>query len=89
MIAYQDLPEALRCKIIEVVSVPDLTTIRPPIKLGLDEVPKLMLQITVLKKPWLAMKFNENIFIILCGLIFLCTSESEINAFQREERGER
>jgi hypothetical protein len=70
----RDFPEAISRKLIEVSVEPDLTKLKPIVIIRQDELVKLLTQIEGMKKPWLAMKYNDAIYIIWNRL--LCVFDS-------------
>ena len=58
--------------LIEVATAPDLKKIRSPVSFTIDEFPEVLSQIQAQKSFWLAMKFDNEIFIVARGLLFCC-----------------
>lgn len=70
MVVCEMLPEFMKRKLIEIVIEPELSKLKPVVNLREDEVIKLLSQIELTKKPWLAMNFKEKIYVIWNGQIF-------------------
>jgi len=67
-------------KLIEIDSTPDLNKHKTVVILKQEEFAKLLTQLEAMKEPWIAMKFNDTIFIVWNELIFLhviCNGEEE------------
>jgi hypothetical protein len=56
-------------KLIEVDTMPDLS--KPIVILKREEFVKLLMNLGVLDESWIAMKFNDNVFVAWRELIFL------------------
>lgn len=57
--------------IIEVDSTPSFANVKPVTILESGEFAKLLTSLERMKEPWLALKFNDLIFIVWKGLVFL------------------
>jgi hypothetical protein len=58
-------------KLIEVDATPDLSKHKPVVILKWEEFEKLLKNLESMKEPWIAMKFNDTIFVVWNELIFL------------------
>ena len=58
-------------KLIEIDSTPDLSKHKTVVILKQEEFVKLLTQLEAMKEPWIAMKFNDTIFVVWNELIFL------------------
>lgn len=67
----RDLIELMNGRLIEVDNTPDLSKTKPIILLRQEELSKLLKQFEINKETWIALKFNETIFIVWKELIFL------------------
>ena len=57
--------------LIEVDSTPDLSKYKPIVILRQDAFAKLLTLLEAMKEPWIAMKFNDTIFVVWKELAFL------------------
>lgn len=67
-------------KLIEVDATPDLSKHKPVVILKQEEFAKLLTNLESMKEPWIAMKFNDTIFVVWNDLIFLhviCDAKDE------------
>jgi len=67
-------------KLVEVDATPDLSKHKPVVILKPEEFAKLLTNLDDMKEPWIAMKFNDTIFVVWNELIFLhvtCNGEEE------------
>ena len=67
-------------KLVEVDATPDLSKHKPVVILKPEEFAKLLTNLDDMKEPWIAMKFNDTIFVVWKELIFLhviCNGEEE------------
>jgi len=58
-------------KLIEVDATPDLSKHKPVVIFKQEEFEKLLTNLESMKEPWIAMKFNDTIFVVWNELIFL------------------
>jgi hypothetical protein len=58
-------------KLIEIDNTPDLSQHKPIVILKREEFVKLLTNLEVLKESWIAMRFNDSIFVVWRELIFL------------------
>ena len=65
-----ELTELLSAKIVEIDTIPDLKKFKPVVLLKHVEVVKLLKQLQEMSEVWLALKYNETIFIIWREFIF-------------------
>ena len=63
-------------KLVEVDTTPDLTKYKPVVILRKEEFAKLLARLETMKQPWIAMKFNDTIFVVWKELIFLHVEHS-------------
>jgi len=67
-------------KLVEIDATPDLSKHKPIVILKQEEFAKLLTNLETMKEPWIAMKFNDTIFVIWNELIFLhviCNGKEE------------
>jgi len=67
-------------KLVEVDATPDLSKHKPVVILKPEEFAKLLTNLDDMKEPWIAMKFNDTIFVVWNELILLhvtCNGEEE------------
>ena len=67
----QDCMELLKRKLVEIDTTPDLSKYKPVVILKQGEFGKLLAQLETMKEAWIAMKFNDTIFVVWKELIFL------------------
>jgi hypothetical protein len=67
----ENVMSLLAKKLVEVDATPDLSKHKPVIVLNPEEFAKLLTNLDDMKEPWIAMKFNDTIFIVWNELIFL------------------
>jgi hypothetical protein len=82
MEAYESGLPLLTKKLIEVDATPDLSKHKPVVILKKEEFAKLLTNLDDMKEPWIAIKFDDTIFVIWNGLIFLhviCSSKEELS----------
>jgi hypothetical protein len=80
MNACEGVMPLLAKKLVEVDATPDLSKHKPVVILKLEEFAKLLTNLETMKEPWIAMKFNDTIFIVWNELIFLhviCNGKDE------------
>ncbi|MGB9693930.1 MAG: hypothetical protein ACPLYF_03715 [Fervidobacterium sp.] len=80
MNACESVMPLLAKKLVEVDATPDLSKHKPVVILKPEEFTKLLTNLDDMKEPWIAMKFNDTIFVIWNELIFLhvtCNGEEE------------
>ena len=80
MNACERVMPLLAKKLVEVDATPDLSKHKPVVILKPEEFAKLLTNLETMKEPWIAMKFNDTIFVIWNELIFLhvvCNGEEE------------
>lgn len=80
MEACQNRLQILGQKLIEIDTTPDLSKYKPVVILKQEEFAKLLTNLETMKEPWIAMKFNDIIFLVWKELIFLyvaCTCKEE------------
>ena len=80
MEACQNRLQILGQKLIEIDTTPDLSKYKPVVILKQEEFAKLLTNLETMKEPWIAMKFNDTIFLVWKELIFLyvaCTCKEE------------
>ena len=61
----------LEKKIVEVDSTPDFSKYKPIVILKREELAKLLMLLEAMKEPWIAMKFNDTIFVMWREIFFL------------------
>jgi hypothetical protein len=71
-----DLIELLNNRLVEVDTTPDLNKTKPVVVLKQEEIAKLLRQFEINRETWIALKFNETIFVIWKELIFLHIREN-------------
>ncbi|MEM3629559.1 MAG: hypothetical protein QXU46_06265 [Candidatus Bathyarchaeia archaeon] len=74
-----DMP-LLAKKLVEVDATPDMSKHKPVVILKQEEFAKLLTNLESMKEPWIAMKFNDTIFVVWNDLIFLhviCNDKDE------------
>ncbi|MGB9756166.1 MAG: hypothetical protein ACPLVJ_00070 [Candidatus Bathyarchaeales archaeon] len=71
MSEHESVTPLLTKKLIEVDATPDLSKHKPVVILKPEEFAKLLTNLDDMKEPWIAMKFNDTIFVIWNELIFL------------------
>ena len=67
----QDCMELLKRKLVEIDTTPDLSRYKPIVMLKQGEFGKLLAQLENMNEAWIAMKFNDTIFVVWNELIFL------------------
>jgi hypothetical protein len=72
-------------KLIEVDATPDLSKHKPVVILKLEEFEKLLTNLESMKEPWIAMKFNDTIFVVWNELIFLHVTCNDKDEPSKEE----
>ncbi|MEM2111808.1 MAG: hypothetical protein QXX08_08020 [Candidatus Bathyarchaeia archaeon] len=80
MTACRSVMPLLSKKLVEVDATPDLSKHKPVVILKPEEFAKLLTNLDDMKEPWIAMKFNDTIFVVWNELIFLhvtCNGEEE------------
>jgi hypothetical protein len=80
MNACESVMPLLSKKLVEVDATPDLSKHKPIVILKSEEFAKLLTNLETMKEPWIAMKFNDTIFVVWNELIFLhviCNGEEE------------
>jgi len=63
--------------LIEVDSTPDLSKYKPIVMLRQDAFTKLLTLLEAMKEPWIAMKFNDTIFVVWKELVFLYATSND------------
>jgi hypothetical protein len=58
-------------KLVEIDATPDLSKHKPIVIFKQEEFAKLLTNLENMKEPWIAMKFNDTIFVVWNELIFL------------------
>jgi len=71
MNACERVMPLLAKKLVEVDATPDLSKHKPVVILKPEEFVKLLTNLETMKEPWIAMKFNDTIFVVWKELIFL------------------
>lgn len=65
-----DLIELLNHRLVEVDTTPDLNKTKPVVILKQEEILKLLRQLEINRETWIALNYNDTIFIIWRDLIF-------------------
>ncbi len=71
--------DLLNNRIIEVDTTPDLLKYKPVVILKEEQLGKLLEQFEIMHETWIALKFNETVFVIWKELIFLFVRKSNEN----------
>jgi len=58
-------------KLVEVDTTPDLDKYKPIVILRVQEFERLVTNLRAMKEPWIAMKFNNSIFLVWREMVFL------------------
>lgn len=58
-------------RLVEVDTTPDLDKYKPIVILKIQEFAKLVKNLHDMKEPWIAMKFNDSIFLVWREMVFL------------------
>jgi len=66
----RDLIDLLNHRLVEIDTTPDLSKFKPVVILKREEVAKLLKQFEIMRETWIALKYNETIFVIWRGLMF-------------------
>lgn len=77
MTTCQNSTDILNQKLIEIDTTPDLRKSKPVVILKKEEIAKLIGQFEMMKETWIALKFNDTIFVIWKELIFLFLKDRE------------
>ncbi|MGD0978035.1 MAG: hypothetical protein ABR962_02720 [Candidatus Bathyarchaeia archaeon] len=73
----QNSIDILNQRLVEIDTTPDLTKSKPVVILKKEEIAKLIGQFEMMKETWIALKFNDTIFVIWKELIFLFLKDHE------------
>jgi hypothetical protein len=66
----QECINLLNHRVVEIDTTPDLTKSKPLVILNQEEIGKLLRQFEIMRETWIALKYNDTIFIIWRELIF-------------------
>jgi len=75
--------------LVEIDALPDLSKRKPIVILEESELVKLMSNLKSQKEPWIAMRFNDSIFVVWRELVFLhpLNSSSTSSSSQSSAQG--
>ena len=76
MTSCQDALQLLNHRLIEIDTTPDFTASKPVVIFKKEEIGKLLRQFEIMKETWIALKFNDSIFIVWKELVFLYLEKS-------------
>ena len=71
-----DLIDLLNHRLVEIDSAPDLSKSKPVMIHKQNEIAKFLKQFEIMKETWIALKCNDNIFVIWKELVFLYLKEN-------------
>jgi hypothetical protein len=77
MESCQSFIDLLNHRLIEVNTSPDLSKSNPVVISKQEEIGKLLRQFEIRGETWIALKFNDTIFVIWKELIFLYTENQK------------
>ena len=69
----------LNHRLVEIDSTPDLRKTRPAVIHKQEEIGKLIKQLEIMRETWIALKFNDEIFVVWKDLVFLYLKENREN----------
>ncbi|MGD0071659.1 MAG: hypothetical protein ABSB71_08900 [Candidatus Bathyarchaeia archaeon] len=84
MSSPQELMDLLNHRIVSIDTSLDLAKSKPVVILEKAEIAKLLKQFEIRNETWIALKFNDSIFIIWRELVFLYLENPSDNKLQNK-----
>ena len=76
--------DLLNHRLVEIDSTPDLIKSKPVMIHKQEEIGKLLKQFEIMRETWIALKFNNEIFVVWKELVFLYLKENCENKSSKE-----
>lgn len=76
---WQKFIDQLNNRLIEINTEPNLSKSKPIIIHKQEEIGKLIKQLEIMRETWIALKFNDKIFVVWKEIIFLYLKENREN----------
>lgn len=79
MTSFNNQINILNNRLVEVDATPDLSKSKPVIIHKQEEIGKLLKQLEIMRENWIALKFNDEIFVVWNELVFHYSNEKSEN----------
>ena len=74
--SWQRFIDLLNNRLIEINTAPDLSKSKLVVIIKPEELGKLLKQLEIMRETWIALKFNDEIFVVWKELVFLYLKEN-------------